>query len=434
MIRAYGTSIYNADILTKSESEKVLHPLFAEITKEDNGDYYIELEDVLDNRKYYEQGTILLVTTPWGYEGSGQWVDQCFRCDNPRIQNDRIYCKAWHIFYDSENYVIAEKFERNDTCAKVLSEYKNYTDKLNGFSVSSDITTKEPTTVERQSLYEVFAYLAEVYKGHWVRNNNHLSIQKKIGEDRGVVLAYNKNVTDIKAEENWDDVCTKILPYTEADGKEITLYNAVGGTSSYYLKSYEKDEDNPYNIPYTKVVKFENKLEKKDYTTETEYFSAVKDWLHSTALAYLEANQVPKVNYSVSGRIDNISDIGDIIHVKHPKCKDKIDILTEVISIKYDAIAEKYTKIEFGNFRKEVKKLTDNVVSVAVKNSEKKITDFLASGNVIISGSEILVVDKLPKEKATKCLKIDKTGISVSNGINSTFRTIIGIDGTISQS
>ena len=44
------------------------------------------------------------------------------------------------------------------------------------------------------------------------------------------------------------------------------------------------------------------------------------------------------------------------VYIKHPKCK--IAIEAEVISVKYDAVIGRYTAIEFGNFKKEIKNLT----------------------------------------------------------------------------
>ena len=177
---------------------KILHPLFAEITKVDNGDYYIELEDVLDNLEYYQKGMIIRVDTPWGVQG--------FRCDNPLIENNRVTCKAWHLFYDSKNYVIAEKRSlTSKNCKDAIKHYYLYTDVENPFSVSSDMTEKvyeADTVVESVSLYSIFEYLTSVYGGHWVRDNYDFSINKSIGQDRGVVLACNKNITDIKVYEN----------------------------------------------------------------------------------------------------------------------------------------------------------------------------------------------------------------------------------------
>lgn len=44
---------------------KILHPLKAKVHKEDNGEYYIETKDTIDNIEYYQAGMIIRVPTPW---------------------------------------------------------------------------------------------------------------------------------------------------------------------------------------------------------------------------------------------------------------------------------------------------------------------------------------------------------------------------------
>ncbi len=429
MIRVYDAT----EKLFNHNGLKVLHPLFAEITKVDNGDYFIELEDVLDNLQYYQKGMIMRVTTPWGIQG--------FRCNNPFIQNNRISCKAWHISYDSENYIINKASVTLADCNDALNHYNDNTDTESPFTVISHITAVATTEAVRKSLFAVFTELANVYSGHWVRNNYSFGIESTIGQDRGVVLAYNKNITDIRIEENWDNVCTKILPYIADGDEEITLDE---------IDPYVELSESLYDLPYTKAVKFEHNLKKDDYTTEALFISAVKEWLHAEAINYLEANKLPQVNYSVSAKLDNISDVGDIIYVKHPKCK--VDILTNVISVKYDAITGRYTAIEFGNFKKEIKNLTNEIVSVVETNTDKKLAGYnallqaqleeatagfnsvLGGSYVLNNGSEILVLDRIPKEKALYCLKINSAGIGFSNtGIDGTFNSAWSIDGTLNM-
>lgn len=423
MIRVYDAT----ERLFNHNGIKVLNPLFAEITKVDNGDYYIELEDMLDNLEYYQKGMIFRVNTAWGIQG--------FRCDNPIIQNNRISCKAWHLSYDSENYVINNASAVDKNCNDALNHYNDNTDTASPFTVISDITTLESTEAVRKSLFAVFVDLLNVYGGHWDRDNFNFAIRSSIGQDRGVVLAYNKNITDIKVEENWDNVCTKLLPYVKDGDEEITL-------DEIYVEVGEA----LYDIPYTKVVEFQYPSG-EDAPTSRDLW---KQWLHGEAEKYLEANKLPKVNYSVSAKIDNISDVGDVIKVIHPKCK--VDILTNVISVKYDAIKGKYTAIEFGNFKKEIKNLVTEVASVVEVDIDKKtaestallqdkltqataeINSVLSASYVINNGNEILILDKIPKEEAKYCLKINSAGIGFSNtGIYGTFTSAWTIDGTLNM-
>lgn len=439
MIRAYEST----EKKFNHNGLKSLKPLFAEITKVKDGDYYIEVEDLLDNFEYYQKGMILRVNTPktWGKEDF-----QCFRCDNPRVENNRVYCKAWHLFYDSKNYIIAEHLTRYDkTCDEAIKEYKNYVDGAGNcpFSdskistMSSNITTKADTEIEDMSLYDVIEYLRNVYLdssgnlGGLVRDNFNVAINSSIGEDRGVVLAYNKNITDMKAEEVWDDVCTKILPYTMVGDEKITL------NASPYNKPFVKLEDigesNPYDIPYAKVVEFKNESGSEDYST-------VRNWLYTEAVEYLRANKFPKVNYKVSAEIDNVSDVGDTIHIKHPKIITDDYLKTTVMSVKYDAIRDKYTEIEFGDFRRAIKNFFTETTAIkgeiaktaeTVKNVSS-VADLLTNNKVIYQGSDILIVDTLPAEEAVNCYRISDTGISFSGtGINGVFKRVLDIDGTV---
>ena len=244
---------------------------------------------------------------------------------------------------------------------------------------------------------------------------------------------------DMQISEDWDEVCTKILP-TTTDGQTAILLDEV----------YVELDEQLYDIPYTKVIKFDNEYDVEEFATEEEYLETVKKWLRGQAEQHLNEHKLPKVNYSVSASIDNVSDVGDTIQVKHPKIK--ANILTEVISIQYDAIRNKYIKIEFGNFKKELKTLSQNITAEANKHTEETIKDaqawmkgeletatakingVLGNSYAIYEGNQILVVDALPKENAVNVMKISSGGIGFSNsGINGTFTSAWTLDGTLNM-
>ena len=412
---------------------KILHPLIADITKKDNGDYYVELEDTIENLDFYQNGLIVRIPTPWGVQG--------FRMSNPTVKNRKVSVKAWHLSYDAQNYIIKDAYAVDKNCNDALEHFNSNTDAPTPFTVLSDISTICSTRAIRKSLYEVYEWLlsTDKYGGHWYRDNWTLGIKERCGEDRGVVLAVGKNITDMQIAEDWDGVCTKILPYT-TDGESAVLLE----------ETYVELEEQLYDIPYTKVVEFANELDAESFETTEAYYAAVKNWLRGKAETYLKENHLPKVNYKVSAHIDNVSDVGDTIHVKHPKCK--VNILTDVISIVYDAIRKKYTKIEFGNFKTELKNLSQTITAeankhtdTAVKESQTflqaeldqataKINGVLGNSYVINEGSQILVVDALPKESAVNVMKISSGGIGFSNsGINGTFTSAWTLDGTLNM-
>lgn len=429
MIRVYDSN----EKLFNNNGIKILHPLVAEITKKDNSDYYIELEDVLENLAYYQKGLIIRADTPWGVQG--------FRCDNPEINNNKIKCTAWHLSYDSKNYVIADSYAVDKNCNDALDHFNSATDSTSPFTTISDISKITSTRIVTKSLFDVYEEFIsdDKYGGHWYRDNWTLGIKNSIGQDKGVVLAVNKNITDFVVKENWDDVCTKILPYTTNGEKRIYLDN----------KFVELDLG-LYDIPFTKVVKFENIYSSSDFDDYSSYETATKTWLLEEANKYLQNNKLPKINYSVGAELSNVSDVGDTIYVKHPKCK--IDITTNVIGIVYDCIKNSYVKIEFGNFKKEIKNLTDQISAEVEKNTNEHINDskvllqkelneatarfndMLGSSYKIIEEDKIMFVDTLPKENAKYVLKISNGGIGFSStGINGVFTSAWTLDGTLNM-
>lgn len=429
MIRVYEANVTDFN----NNGLKTLKPQIAEVTKVDNGDYYLELRDIIENIDFYQKGMIVRATTPWG--------EQCFRCDNPTITNNRIDVKAWHIFYDSENYLIKDINIVDKNCNYALDHANSNTDITSPFRVYSDITTEISSRIIRKSLYEVFSSFvsADKYSGHMVRDNYNFSIKTTIGEDRGVVLADGKNITGMKVEEKWDDVVTKILPYT-TDGEVAILLDTT------YVELGEK----LYDIPFSKVVKFDNEINKDNYISEDDYLIDIRIWLEEKARAYLEANKYPKVNYQVEANINNVSDVGDLIYVKHPKCR--VNITTNVISVKYNCLTGKFINIEFGNFKKDIRNLTSDINTVAKEEAQKvakeenllissslekatnDINSLLYESYVVYEGDRIFVLDKLPKEEARNIIRINSQGIGFSNsGINGTFNSAWSIDGTLNM-
>ena len=410
---------------------KIVHPIRAEVTKVDNSDYYAEIEDTIENIAFYQQGAIVRIPTPWG--------EQAFRISNPLINGNKLECKAWHISYDAKNYIVKAANSVNKNCNDALDHFNQRTDVTSPFTTTSDIAMESTIYIVRKSLLEVFTEVAEHYNGHFDRNNYTFGIKDKTGQDNGVVLKVGKNTNEIKKTEIWDEVCTKILPYT------TSVNNTVIELDETYVEL-----QGMYDVPYTKIVKFDNDIKAETYATYDEYVIAVQSWLKAQAEAYLENNKFPQVNYVVNAKIDNISDVGDIIQVRHPRCN--IDITTGVISIKYDAILGKYTKIEFGNFKKELKSLVQNITNEATKHTDvvvkttesflttkldeatAKINGVLGNSYVKYDGDKILVLDNKLEEEAVNVLRISNGGIGFSNtGINGTYTSTWTLDGTLNM-
>ena len=427
MIKVYEST----EKLFNHNGLKILHPLKAIIYVEDNGDYYLDLETTIDDIEYLQEGNIVRVNTRWGEQG--------FRLTNPQKKNNRITVRGYHLWKDSSKYVILNSYVDNKDCNDALDHLNNACDIETPFTTISDINTLNSVRIVRKSFEEAISILIERWGGHLYRDNWVIGIKANIGMDRGAVIKYGKNSQTIEADENWDDVVTKILP-VGYDG--ITL-------PEIYLQS-----DIQYDIPYTKVIKFEQDIDQDDFKDESgnvneeAYHNALITDLRHQALEYLEINKYFKCNYKVKAEIDGVVDLGDTVVVNHEKLG--INITTNVIALKYDCIRDKYTEIEFGNFRsklkdlfKEIKVNTDESINSAnevvtvkledeLNEATSKIWGTLGDSYVIYEGNRILIVDTLPKENAQNVMMINAQGIGFSNtGINGTFTSAWLIDGTL---
>ena len=417
-----------------SNGIKILKPLKALIFKQENGEYYLDLKDSIDNFEYYQSGNIIRVPTPWG--------KQCFRIKNVSIQNNKVESRALHVFYDAENYIIADSYVVDRNCNDALDHLNIATDNPSPFTTLSDVPSIHNYRCVRKSLAEAVKDVLSRWGGYLVRDNFKIEIRQTIGKDRGLNLVYGKNILNIKADEDWSNVCTKIMPV----GRDGLLLPELWVT-------YREDL---YDIPYSKVVSFDqSNVNPEDYENaeqkvdETKYKEALINDLRVKAKNYLNENCVPKADYVFSEYLKDVSDIGDIIYVKHPKCK--LELVTRVISIEFDVILQRITKLEFGNFKSQNlsnlietfdKKITESVdkkVDSSTANLRRELTeatdvirDKLGSSYVVYEGDKILVLDRLPKEEARNVIMINSGGIGFSQtGINGIFNSAWTIDGTL---
>lgn len=422
--------IYDAEEkLFNHNGIKILKPLKCNVFKEDNGDYYIELEDNIKNNEYYQPNRIIMCPTPFP-EG-----EQAFRIANNIEKNQsKIKLKAKHIYFDTKNYVIKDNYIEDKDCNYALDYLNSNTDTESPFTTSSDITTNNSYRCVRKSLEESISTIIDKWGGHLVRDNFNISVNSTIGKDRGVTLKYLKNIQTIKSEEIWDNVVTKILPV----GKDGLLLPEI----------YLELEEQLYNIPYTKVVSFNQEIEKLETESDDEYKERLIEDLRSQATSFLNVNKYPQVNYSLSAHLDKITDIGDTIYVEHPNLN--IALTTNVISVTYDAISNKYKNIQFGNFKNSLKNLindiskqtsqiaqnisndTKTILNEELKKATSEIWNMMGDSFVIYDGDKILIVDTLPKEDATNVIMLNSGGVGFSQtGINGVFNSAWTIDGTL---
>lgn len=430
MIKVFGQT----DTSFASNGDIVLQPLKAKVHKEDNGAFYLDLETGLEYVNYIVEGNIVVANTPQG--------DQAFRIGNVTKTMNKLTSKCYHVFYDSKNYLIVDSYVVDKNCNDALDHLNTASTPQSPFVTLSDVGTVNSFRCVRKSLYEAFMTVVDRWGGHLIRDNFNITIRTEIGQDNGVTVQYAKNLKDITCEENWDNVVTQLLPV----GTDGMLLNAIDSEADIFVYS-----EIQYELPYTKTVSFEQSdINQEDYASEEDYTQALVDDLLIQATQYVEANSVPQINYTLKANLEKITDIGDKIMVVDERLG--INILTNVIKYDYDCILEKYTEIEFGNFKNSLSGLVSNITSsvegnvsqqvqnaqASMSNQLQQATDsimgVLGDSYVVYDGDQILVLDRLPQESAVNVIRINNGGIGFSQtGINGTFTSAWTIDGTLNM-
>ena len=423
MIRVFAPT----DKIFTSNGDAVIKPIRAVVHKVDNGDYYLELVAGLEYIDYLKPNNLVVVDTPQGA--------QAFRLQAPiETTRTKITIKAWHVFYDSEEYVIADSYVVNKNGSDALNHLNNATDNTSPFTVSSDIQTLNSFRCVRKSLFEAINTVAERWGGHLVRDNFNISLLGSIGTDNGVTIQYKKNLKEIVITEDWSGVCTKCLPV---------------GKDGYTLAELYLYSPTQYSIPYTKTVSFDQAhIDKASYPTEADYLQALREDLIAQCNKYLSIAQYPTINYTLSANMDVITDVGDLVQVYDERLG--VSLSATVLSFDYDAILDKYLSIEFGTASPSLSDLMSGItteINSAISQSSQDITALLetaieiavsqiwqtlGSGYCIFNGEEIYLLDNIPSSSAQNVIKMDRDGLSISTtGINGTFKTFISISGTI---
>lgn len=413
------------DTTFETNGDAVVNATRAVVHKVDNGDFYLEIEAPIEYIDYLKPNNIIVAPTPQG--------DQAFRLEAPvETTRSKIKAKAWHVFYDTENYLIVDNNIVEKNCNYALDYLNSNTDNPSPFITLSDVTTIASYRCVRKSLYEAVQTILERWGGHLVRDNYNLQIRNVIGQDNGVTIQYRKNLKEIEVSEDWSGVCTKCLPV---------------GRDGFTLDELFLYSETQYEIPYTKTVSFEQDINEDDYPDEATFKAALRADLIAQCNKYLETAQYPAINYTLNANIEKITDVGDIVEVYDERLG--VSISASVLSFDYDCILGEYTQVEFGTAGASLSNLMSSITTeintavaennqtlsvnlqAAIEVAEAKIWNALGSSYCIYSGDEIMIVDNLPAETARNCIRINSAGIAFSQtGIYGTFTTAWTIDGT----
>lgn len=196
--------------------------------------------------------------------------------------------------------------------------------------------------------------LLDVFRGEYEWDNLTVKMLAKRGSDNGVRIAYGKNLTDFKQEENNQNTYTAVLGY------------AVVNETTYTGEVYYKIQS---ALPKVKIVDFSSDYEGEDVPTTTD--------LTAKARSYAESNdiEVPSVNLTIAfiplwqtEEYKNIAplervNLGDTVHVYFEKLD--VEASARVISTTWNINLKKYDKVELGNAKANMNTVINQIQETA---------------------------------------------------------------------
>ena len=400
------------------------------INEELNGLYELELEYPLDENGKWKQlleGNIIKADS------------QLFRIYHKIKTLNIIKVNCRHIYYDLLDNFLEDITLTNINGAGALDLMLTNTQYAHSFTSLSDVSILANKQFIRKNVVESIMGtdgLINNIGGELVRDNFNIKLLGTRGLDRGVLVAYGKNVQGIEETLDTDGICTRLMPVGK-DGLLLT----------------EKYIDSPYinNFSHPKI----KVVELSDYETEGTLRVAGQEYMANNKIDipqfnykidFLELSKTEEYkNYAVLERVY----LGDTVTIKHNRLD--INLKAKVIKITKNILTDRIEKIELGSFKDNIATTINNSIQevkqdiVQVKSDyQKAIEDTTAlitgstGGNLIIKRNaegqpvEIDVMDTISELTCSNVWRWNLDGFAhSSSGFAGPFTVGITADGHI---
>lgn len=413
-----------------------------------SGNYILDADFLIDSQGLWEnlvEESILKVKVDYGTE--------IFAIKKVKKQSKYISVVAVQMTIHACNTLWLEDVRPTDTNGQgALSHMlSNAIGKKKEIVLQSNISTINTTYYQRKRLQEALFGSDNSFIDRWggevLRRGYTLSINDRIGTDRGVVIRRGKNLTGFEGTTDLDQLCTM------AKGVGFDGITHEGYVMSPLAEQY--DQYYPREFKYDDVkVKTENDTEGYDTLEEAqaelirrvnlEYTKNHVDELRAEYnLSFIPLSMTEEYKHLVSETIY----LGDTVKIQETLLG--IDLKVRVISRKYDVMKQKPISMTLSNIPIEEKRNTvsDSAIIKDLKDSIKQngnsVADYIQ--NMINSGStnsyvlyrqnEILAMDNKDINSAINVVRLNKHGLAFSNqGYYSEYTYGFTIDGVLNAS
>ena len=297
------------------------------IIHEFNGEYSLEIEYPSTSKKvkYLKKYHII--------KADGQ----LFRIYRIEKKKDNIKVWARHITYDLAFFFFEETILSSGATVKyVINKIKEGTP----FNISTDIDYRFqlPVVFEEINHLEALFQMIEMYGGELSRDNFNISLNYQMGEDKGILISYGKNIQGVTETLNLDSVITRLYPVGADD---IRLHEKYIDSSLINHPDYP-----PYPIP--KKVSFDVYDEWTLKSVAKEYLKIVEKPKATYEIDFIELEKSSE--YKMYASLQKVN-LGDLVTVRHLGMG--IDIHQKIIRYEKDLLEGFKSKIVLGDAKED---------------------------------------------------------------------------------
>ncbi len=347
------------------------------VTEEKNGAFELELKYPVMGLNYEEiRYNRIILAKPNQYAQS-----QPFRIYAiSRPLNGIITVNAAHLSYDLSGYTVSA-FSAG-SIQSVLQNFTAKSDAVCPFDFYTDVTTAgsmgTAVPVSIRSLLGGSGGLLETYGGEFEFDIYTVKLLASRGHDRGVTIRYGKNLTDIKQDENCNNVYTAIRPYWF---KTIDDYDIL-------VDLPEKIISVPGVFGYVRIlpVDFTSIFDEIFEGEERENNQPTVEELRAIAQYYIQENNigVPDVSLEVSFvQLTDSNEYEDLKLLEGVQLCDYVSVNFSTLGINakaqcvktvYNVLTQRYDSIQLGTVKNDLAS-TISSQNQSLKNSVTK-TEF----------------------------------------------------------
>ena len=240
-------------------------------------------------------------------------------------------------------------FSSVDGVQNALNAFKSNAAENCPFTFETDITSSASYAISapesiRHYLGGVRGSILDVFGGEYEWDNYRVILNKARGKNRGLVLRYGKNITDLKQEENIANTFTGVCPYWQStEGQTVILPEKV------------IHSENASNFPFQRTITkdFSDKFD--NAPTEAQLRAYAQNYVKQSGVG------VPKVSIDVSfvdlAQTEEYKDLFalqevelcDTIKVEFPELG--VSTTEKITKTVYDVLTERYIEIGVGDVR-----------------------------------------------------------------------------------